>query len=164
MAKAEERRIFAQIKKDLAKKMVFISGPRQCGKTTLAKPLLQHASSQYYNWDIDRDRMLIQKNQLDASSKLWILDEIHKYPKWRNWLKGNYDDHHENHSFLVTGSARLDVYSRGGDSLQGRYFPHHLHPFTLGELLKTKLQNFSATKIALDLSISKQSQTILEEL
>lgn len=75
----------------------------------------------------------MRESHLDQSAKLWVLDEIHKWRQWRNWLKGLYDLHHEKHSILVTGSARLDAYHRGGDSLQGRFFLHHLHPLTYVE-------------------------------
>ncbi|MBI2026613.1 MAG: ATP-binding protein [Deltaproteobacteria bacterium] len=139
------RRIEDFIQTDLKKKMVFLSGPRQCGKTTLAKDLLKvFPSGQYYNWDIGRDRKLILKNEFNLDSQVWILDEIHKFRKWRNFLKGLYDEHSENHSILVTGSARLNLYGRGGDSLQGRYFAHHLHPLTLSEVLKTKFSNLDS--------------------
>ncbi len=129
------RRLAPVVKEDLKKKMVFIAGPRQCGKTTLAKSLIPSVSDTkaYYNWDIDSDRKLLLHNQLNPESKLWVFDEVHKNRRWRNWLKGIYDEHHEDHRILITGSARLDLYSRGGDSLQGRYYAHHLHPITLSE-------------------------------
>jgi hypothetical protein len=114
--------------------MVLLCGPRQCGKTTLARGLEHKQSGAYYNWDVDRHRKLIRSSTLDESAGLWIFDELHKFRSWRNWLKGTYDLHHDRHPILVTGSARLDLYRRGGDSLQGRYFFHRLHPFTLSEL------------------------------
>lgn len=131
------RRLESVIVTDLKKKMVMLGGPRQCGKTTLAKTVAKalHQSHSYYNWDIDVDRRTILKGEIEATSHLWILDELHKYKRWRNWLKGLFDQHHPDHSFLITGSAKLETFSRGGDSLQGRYFLHRLHPFTLAELL-----------------------------
>lgn len=129
------RRIEAQIIKDLEEKMVLLAGPRQCGKTTLAESILQKIPGSYYNWDIIEQQKQIKNAELDLKSSLWTLDEIHKYKFWRNLLKGLYDEHHKKHQILVTGSAKLDVYSRGGDSLQGRYFFHRLHPFTLSEVL-----------------------------
>jgi predicted AAA+ superfamily ATPase len=86
------------------------------------------------NWDDAATRLKIQKGDLDFSSQLWVFDELHKYLRWRNFLKGLYDLQHENHKILVTGSARLDSFSRGGDSLQGRYYSHRLHPFTFSEI------------------------------
>lgn len=131
------RRIAKPLLGDLKKKMVFLAGPRQCGKTTLAQsiPGLIDMKSAYFSWDIPEQRKAILHRQLHTNSKLWIFDEIHKYSKWRNWLKGVYDEFHKDHKLLVTGSAKLDVFSRGGDSLQGRYFLHHLHPITFSELL-----------------------------
>lgn len=128
------RAIEGTIRDDLNKKMVLLSGPRQCGKTTLAKSLFSNKKSTYYNWDVLTHRRLLQQGQLETNTTYWIFDELHKYHRWKNWLKGIYDLEHKNHSILVTGSANLRVYSRGGDSLQGRYFAHHLHPFTLREV------------------------------
>ncbi len=128
---ASPRRLKVVVQEDLNKKMVLLSGPRQCGKTTLAKSLGPQA---YYNWDITKDRKLLLAGELDDLADLWVLDEIHKDRKWRNRLKGLYDEYHENHRILVTGSAKLGLYSRGGDSLQGRYYQHRLHPFTLSEI------------------------------
>ena len=120
--------------------MVFIGGPRQVGKTTLARGLLAHykkhlnASGRYFSWDFDDDRRDLLKRKWSDTDQLLVFDELHKFPRWKNWLKGIYDKEHEQHRFLVTGSARLDVYRRGGDSLLGRYHYWRLHPFTLFEL------------------------------
>jgi len=139
---AVKRRIETIIKKDLEKKMVLLSGPRQCGKTTLAEGLLKQTKGTYYNWDIDKHKRIIRNSELDLTSKLWVFDEVHKYKYWRNWLKGVFDLHKAKHKILITGSARLDIYSRGGDSLQGRYYFHRLHPFTLSEVLNIKVNAF----------------------
>lgn len=120
-----------QIQEDLKSKMVLLAGPRQVGKTTLAK---QIPNSYYMNWDIAEDREKILRREWPSGSKIWILDEIHKYRNWRSLLKGLYDQFHGESEILVTGSARLDAYRRGGDSLQGRYFFHRLHPFSWKEL------------------------------
>jgi uncharacterized protein len=121
------------ILEDLEKKMVFLGGPRQCGKTTLAMSL---NPARHFNWDADEDRAAILKKEWTRDDKIIVFDELHKYPKWKNWIKGVYDTQKEQHQFLVTGSARLDVYRRGGDSLMGRYHYWRLHPFTLSELPK----------------------------
>lgn len=105
------------------------------GKTTMAKEIL-HTSAptgSYFNWDYDEDRQDILQKKWTSDSTLIIFDELHKYPGWKNWIKGLYDVKHTQHSFLVTGSARLDIYRRGGDSLLGRYHYWRLHPFTLDE-------------------------------
>lgn len=132
-----KRRISKIIKEDLSKKMVLLAGPRQCGKTTLAKNLLEKITGEYYNWDRNSHRKSILKDDLNHQVKLWVFDEIHKYKSWRNWLKGNFDVYGKEKQILVTGSAKLDLYHRAGDSLQGRYYLHRLHPFTLGELSKS---------------------------
>ncbi len=121
-----------QVKQDLTKKMVFISGPRQVGKTTLAKSIIKSKSS-YLNWDIPTHRKMILNRHL-PSSKLWCFDEIHKHNHWRDYLKGVYDEFHPEHQILVTGSARLDLFRKTGDSLQGRYHHLRLHPLSFKEV------------------------------
>jgi len=131
------------------KRMALVAGPRQVGKTTLAQSLLEKvgASSNYFNWDNDTHRRAILKNPesfwVTAGGGQWssgrirvALDEIHKYPRWKRFLKGLFDVHGRNLELLVTGSGRLDIYQKGGDSLFGRYALYRLHPFTLGELLR----------------------------
>lgn len=137
-----ERRLTPVLERDLARKMVLLSGPRQCGKTTLVRRLVKERQGQYLSWDAPADRRVIQNGALDFDAPMWAFDELHKFRRWRGFLKGLYDAHHEDHSMVVTGSARLDLYSRGGDSLQGRYFGHHLHPFTASEVGKKALPRF----------------------
>jgi hypothetical protein len=112
--------------------MVFVTGPRQVGKTTLAKQTLGRGPG-YLNWDVPEDRERILRRQLPASA-LWVFDEIHKYRSWRNYLKGLYDGRRPGQRILVTGSARLDYYRFSGDSLQGRYHLLRLHPLSVSEL------------------------------
>jgi predicted AAA+ superfamily ATPase len=126
------RYLLTQIERDLTKKMVFVAGPRQVGKTTLARSL-EGARQGYLNWDVQEDRERILKRQLPPTW-LWVFDEIHKYRLWRNYLKGLYDGRREGQRILVTGSARLDYYRYSGDSLQGRYHLLHLHPLSVAEL------------------------------
>jgi predicted AAA+ superfamily ATPase len=126
------RYLLPQVRHDLDRKMVFVAGPRQVGKTTLARSL-PGAGSGYLNWDVPSDRERILRRELPAG-RLWIFDEIHKYRSWRAFLKGLYDDRPVGQCILVTGSARLDYYRYGGDSLQGRYHMLRLHPFSVAEL------------------------------
>ncbi len=111
--------------------MVFVAGPRQVGKTTLALDLLGVGDG-YLNWDVPEDRERILRLELPATD-LWIFDELHKYRPWRNFLKGLYDTKEEGQRILVTGSGRLELFSFGGDSLQGRYHLLRLHPFSVAE-------------------------------
>lgn len=129
-----KRYLLPQIEADLARKMVFLGGPRQVGKTTLAKAV-PAARAGYLNWDVPEDRQRILKREL-PTSPLLVLDEFHKYRSWRAYLKGLFDAGRK--KILVAGSARLDFYRYGGDSLQGRYHYLRLHPFSVAELgLKT---------------------------
>jgi predicted AAA+ superfamily ATPase len=128
----QRRYLLPQVRQDLGRKMVFIAGPRQVGKTTLARSL-PGASSGYLSWDVVEHRERILKRELPISP-MWIFDEIHKYRSWRNLLKGLYDSRRSGQKILVTGSARLDFYRFGGDSLQGRYHMLRLHPFSAKEL------------------------------
>lgn len=137
-----ERYLTSQIKKDLSKKMVFLGGPRQVGKTTLVKSISSDPRG-YLNWDIAEHREKILKREIPATEIL-ILDEIHKYRAWRNYLKGLFDLSAKERKILVTGSARLDLYRFGGDSLQGRYHYLRLHPLSVAELKITRQDDFNA--------------------
>ena len=109
------RYLSATIKKDLIRKMVFLAGPRQVGKTTLSQSL-PGGKEGYLNWDIDEDRHRILEKKY-PNSLLLVLDEVHKYRSWRNYLKGVYDTPGRTRKILVAGSAKLDLYRRSGDSL-----------------------------------------------
>ncbi|MCP4753225.1 MAG: ATP-binding protein [Proteobacteria bacterium] len=126
------------IETDLEEKMVFISGPRQVGKTTLAKTFLTGNEDRYFNWDHRGHRKKILSGRWPAGQSTVVLDELHKYVRWKQYIKGEYDVHGNRIRFLVTGSARLDIYRKGGDSLQGRYHAHRLHGFSVGELQKNQ--------------------------
>lgn len=132
-----KRYLHETIRKDLQEKMVFLGGPRQVGKTTLALSLLENADERhpaYLNWDDLQTRRMLMDGALPSEEPLVLLDEIHKYKGWRNLVKGFYDTNKSSRRFLITGSARLDHYRRGGDSLQGRYHYHRLHPLSFHEL------------------------------
>jgi len=123
------------ITEDLKSKMVFISGPRQTGKTTLVQMLAKkYKNSLYLNYDSPKDRKKILNMKWTDANDLLIFDEIHKYSRWKNFVKGIYDTEKEAHRIIVTGSSRLDIYRRGQDSMFGRFFPWRLHPFCLAEL------------------------------
>ena len=127
-----QRYLRPTVEADLARKMVFIGGPRQVGKTSLARSLLPRPECEL-NYDITAHRLAILQHELPAGD-FWFFDEIHKFRGWRNFLKGLFDEHGKEKRILVTGSARLDLYRHGGDSLQGRYFQLRLHPFSVAEL------------------------------
>jgi len=144
------RDFYSNIYFELAKfkSMVFMAGPRQVGKTTLAQQIeTRFVNSLYFNYDIidNKKELLINPffyenlNRNDLSRPLIVLDEIHKYHDWKNYLKSLYDRDSENYNFLVLGSGRLDSYQKGGDSLAGRYLLYHLFPFTLSELANEKV-------------------------
>jgi predicted AAA+ superfamily ATPase len=134
-----KRYLTSQVVADLNRKMVFIGGPRQVGKTTLSKGLVKKFD--YLNWDINTDRERIL-NQNFKSADLWVFDEIHKYKTWRNYLKGIFDHFGKSQKILVTGSAKLDVLRKGGDSLQGRYHFIRMHTLTVDELKTTSSNDF----------------------
>jgi predicted AAA+ superfamily ATPase len=137
LARRLPRYLAAPVADDLKAKMVFVGGPRQVGKTTLALELLGSADERhpgYLSWDDPHDRLSLLRGEIPPAQPLLVLDEIHKHRRWRSLLKGLYDKHRSSVSFLVTGSARLDVYRKGGESLQGRYHHYRLHPFSLREL------------------------------
>ena len=121
--------------------MVFIGGPRQVGKTTLCLQFLNPPSIKspaYLNWDFPESRHKIKTLELPVNQKTLLFDEIHKFKNWRSFMKGLYDTKKYKYKFLVTGSARLDLYRRGGDSLLGRYRYLRLHPLSLKELSYNK--------------------------
>ena len=131
-------------------KMVFLSGPRQAGKTTLAKELLKQKSN-YFNWDAPQFRKQWSKDPLQFGNEILstrdnlriVLDELHKQKKWRNSLKGFYDHFKDQIEIIVTGSAKLNTYQKGSDSLLGRFFHMHVLPFTLGEISGNKNKSYS---------------------
>lgn len=128
-----QRTYLPYLKKYLHKKIILLSGPRQSGKTTLSKMLVTNYD--YLNFDFEGDRKRLKEMAWDRSKDLVIFDEIHKKPKWKQWLKGIYDKEGIPPSMVVTGSARLDSYRKMGDSLAGRYFPYRLHPLDVREIL-----------------------------
>ena len=163
------------------RQMRFIVGPRQCGKTTIAKKKLDslNCGKFYYNWDKKevRDRYrkeesfletdLLQNNKL---AKYWVcLDEIHKMPKWKNILKDFFDTYEEKINFIVIGSAKLDLIRRAGDSLAGRYFLFRLNPLILSELSGRKAKDILPEHTAQNyleklLSNNKYEQNIMLDL
>jgi uncharacterized protein len=131
----EPRYIHNLVQEDLKSKMVFIAGPRQSGKTTIAKEILRETPmGAYFNLDNDTDRRIVLRQQWGDEKELVVFDELHKYGRWKRWLKGVFDTKPNKQTYLVTGSARLDVDRRGGDSMLGRHHLWRLHPFSLSEL------------------------------
>lgn len=131
------RSIRQNIITDLEQKMVFLGGPRQVGKTTLAQSLISNyhdGDPAYLTWDLPDDKKRILSGNLPTNVSLLVLDEIHKYRNWRTLVKGYYDRYKNSQKFLITGSARLDHYRKGGDSLLGRYHYYRLHPLSWQEI------------------------------
>ncbi len=150
------KRLYDEIARHHLKKyrqMLFLVGPRQVGKTTTGLGLSDEFEQFYYlNWDVPRDRALLtgdyealeshlKLDRVGQRDALVVLDEIHKRPKWKDFLKGFFDAYHEKIKIVVTGSARLDILKHMGDSLMGRYFVHRVHPITIAELLDPSLRS-----------------------
>jgi len=165
----EERNLYLKVWDELAreKSMVFMVGPRQAGKTTLAQIISRSfANNLYFNWDIPSHRKKLFANpnffedvtRKDASKPLIVLDEIHKFRDWKNYLKGAYDQFHDRYQFLISGSGRLDVYQKGGDSLAGRYYLFHLWPFTIAELGRRNLSIKEFLRNPLEIRIDKSEE------
>jgi len=129
-----ERYLKNQIREDLSRKIVLLSGPRQTGKTTLSKVLLPNFT--YLNYDNAEHRLELLERSWNRKCDLVIFDELHKLKNWKSWLKGIYDTESIPPAIIVTGSARLDTHRKVGDSLAGRFFPFRLHPLDLKEVRK----------------------------
>lgn len=129
-----ERSLAPLLLADLSRKMVFLSGPRQAGKSTLATALAaQSESAQVLNWDVAADRQVILRQSWSPTVRLLVLDELHKMPGWKVWLKGVFDGRAPGQAILVTGSASLSSLRQSGESLAGRYFAWRLHPISVVE-------------------------------
>jgi predicted AAA+ superfamily ATPase len=130
-----KRKLTELVVQDLDSKLVFLSGPRQVGKTYLAKDIAgRFAHPVYLNYDRREDRNIIHKEAWLSSTDLLILDELHKMPDWKNYIKGVFDTKPAHLRIIVTGSARLDFFRQSGDSLAGRFFTHRLFPLSPAEL------------------------------
>ncbi len=123
------------IRHDLTQKAVILTGPRQVGKTTISRQLMGNVgTAQYLNWDVLADRIILQRQSWNPRVGFLVMDEIHKMPKWKEWLKGVMDGRPSGQALLVTGSTRMETFRQGGESLAGRYFSFRLHPISVREL------------------------------
>jgi len=127
-----DRLLLPYLRQDLKTKIIVLSGPRQSGKTTLAKMI--DPDHEYVNYDSVEHRTILLERSWDRHRRLLILDELHKMKRWKAWLKGIYDTEGLNPSIVVTGSARLETHRKVGDSMAGRYFPFRLHPLDVKEV------------------------------
>lgn len=127
-----QRNLLQPIRRDLKRKIILITGPRQAGKTTLAKMLTR--SYDYVSFDSPEDRLLLRERSWDRSKEIVIFDELHKWKGWKRWLKGLYDTEGIPPGIVVTGSARMDLSRKAGESRAGRYFEFRLHPLDLKEI------------------------------
>ena len=136
---SSERTLAAKVRSDLGRKLVVLTGARQAGKTTLARQLMAgFEPAQYLSWDVPADRALITRNAWSPKARLVVFDEIHKMRDWKAFLKGAWDGRSAGQAMLVTGSARMETFRQGGESLAGRYFTWRLHPFSVRELTATQ--------------------------
>jgi predicted AAA+ superfamily ATPase len=160
----KERYLTPCILDDLNEKMVFVGGPRQVGKTTLCRDFVATLFNNpaYFNWDNRTDRKAIMAATWPGDAELLIFDEIHKYRQWKGLIKGEYDKHKGTFKFLVTGSARLDLYRRGGDSLQGRYHYYRLHPFSLAEMEGISARSPVFSELTLDRDFHQDALNTLD--
>jgi len=132
---------------DLKQKMVLLAGPRQSGKTWLSKKL--HKDCFYLNWDIEDDKRIILDKSWRRDVPVVVLDELHKKPEWKSWLKGIVDKESHKPPLFVTGSAKMNIFRKGGDSLAGRYFLHRLFPFSIKELVYNGINSVDACRMLL---------------
>ena len=132
------RTLATALGRDLGRKLVILTGARQAGKTTLARQLMAgFEPAQYLSWDVPADRLLIAQHAWSPKARLLVFDEIHKMRDWKAFLKSAWDGRSKGQAMLVTGSARMDTFRQGGESLAGRYHAWRLHPFSVRELMDT---------------------------
>ena len=136
------RKIEPAVKKNLKDfPVVAILGPRQCGKSTLAKRIITgRKKSVYLDLELDSDIRKIDDPELFLSQhedKLVCIDEIQRMPDLFKALRGIIDQKRRNGRFLILGSASRDLIRQSSETLAGRICYMELTPFLYSEISNT---------------------------
>ena len=122
--------------------VVCILGPRQVGKTTLAKEIQKKISSSVYiDLELPSDYNKLNEPELylsEQKNKLIIIDEIQQKPELFSIIRALVDQDRKNGRFLILGSSSPDLVKQSSESLAGRIVFHNLSAFLITELESDK--------------------------